>query len=134
MYAAPPTPSATLAQSEVAPRHTVSEHSCGDICPSGEAFAVSNNRHSHSADLRREVEIQQLGREIEGHLADVALINNREPHVFLDFADAALARGKADLARKRMERLIAERSPEQKARMQRESDERMAREPGAERA
>lgn len=82
------------------------------------ADCVGEVRHSHS-DALREVEILHAGREIEQHMARYAETSN--------FADI----GAAHAARHRMQMLIADRSPEQVARMEREQAERMAREPGA---
>jgi hypothetical protein len=134
MHTAAPNTSIDRSDSQTAPCQTVSDSPCGDICQSGETLAVRNSRHSSSDDLRRELAIQQLGREIEGYMAAVAAINNRDPHTFADFADAAMQRGQAELARLEMERLIRGRSPEQRARMLAAQRARMEREPGAERS
>jgi hypothetical protein len=71
-------------------------------------------------DAQREVEILHAGREIEEAMAEVSTINNRNPHVFSDFADAASARARADRARLRMEALIRGRSAESVLRMEQE--------------
>lgn len=92
------------------------EDGCG-LSRSGEA---SCGTAPTCADAAREAAIQNAAREVEHHMAEVAAINNRDPHTFDDFADAAMARQRADFARKRMEALIAGRSPEQVARMERE--------------
>lgn len=115
---------ATPEHGEPTPAHTVNQSFCDDICQSGEPPSVSQGRRDsagpHLTDEAREAAIERAARSIERHMAEVAAINNRDPHVFSDFADAAAARWKAQWARRSMELLIAGRSAEYIAKLEQE--------------
>lgn len=124
MHNAAPIPEPTPAQVEVAPRHTLSLDSGDHICPLGDDFAVGNNRLSSADDLRRELSIQQRGRDIQRHRE----LSRAASDLGVMWEEMALM----NVAKREMYALIAQRSPEQIARMQAWQEERMAREPGAE--
>lgn len=90
--------------------------------PTNSNQPVSQDRQAgpRISDEQREAAITRAGLLVEHHMADLRAINNRDPHIFSDFADAAAARWKAQRARELMEQLIAGRSPEYVARLERE--------------